>query len=354
MPTIYESLSSIRILSRSYTFKFLFIAFLGIHIPLIGLIVFIIFNPGQLHTPTILAVTLSMTLAATATTLFVLNGLLSPLRKSRQALQDYLSDRKIPDLPTHFVDEAGVLMQNIQFTITELNDLLEEKKDLTSLLSHDLRIPLRNVITLAGVLQKYRRDEESVKDIARMINDSAEEQVELLESILEILRQDHMFTSANQNVKVNTRDLIEDTIDSFAPAAQQKRISIRKEIAFDGMIEVQPDLFKQVLKNLASNAIKFSYEGSEINFAVYRKNDKTHIEVRDSGMGFEPEVAEMLFERFTKKGRKGTAGEPSTGIGLYLARKIIRHHQGELKAYSKGNGEGSTFSISLSHDMQMN
>jgi signal transduction histidine kinase len=344
--SIYELLSSVRLLAPSYTFKFLFIAFLGIHIPLIGLIIFVLFNPDSLDKLSVIGMTLLLTLAATAMTLYILNGLLTPLRRSRKALSDYRLKRVIPGLPTHFPDEAGQLMQNIQFTITELNDLLEEKKDLTSLLSHDLRIPLRNVKTLSKLLLRHR-DEESVKELSEMIYESAEEQTKLLESILQILRQDHLFFHANQNVQVNTEELIEEIITSFDAQAKEKGIILKKEINYNGHIAVQPELFAQVLKNLASNAIKFSHEGTAVSFRVYQKEGKTFIDVKDSGIGFEPEVAEALFERFTKNGRVGTAGEPSTGIGLYLSRKIIRHHRGDLTASSEGVGLGSVFSISL-------
>lgn len=105
-------------------------------------------------------------------------------------------------------------------------------------------------------------------------------------------------------------------------------------------------LFKQVVKNLLSNAIKFSYPGTEVKVSTYKKDAKTFIDITDSGMGFEPQVAERLFDRFTKNGRKGTAGEPSTGIGLYLSRKIVKHHKGALTASSNGKGTGATFTIS--------
>lgn len=346
MKSIYEKLSSVRFLAKSYTFKFLFIAFLGIHIPLIGLIVFVLFKPDELDRLSVIGITLLLTLLATGMTLYILNGLLYPLRKSGTALLNYRQKRTIPDLPTHYPDEAGRLMQNIQFTITELNDLLEEKKDMTSLLSHDLRIPIRNVKTLSNLLLNHQ-DEESVKEIAGMINESADEQAKLLENILDIMRQDHLFFGSNQYRKVNPSQIIDETFTSFEAAAKEKRITLKKELAFNGEIEVQPELFSQVLKNLASNAIKFSYEGTEVNFKVYQKEGKTFIDIKDAGMGFEPQIAETLFERFTKSGRQGTAGEPSTGIGLYLSRKIVRHHNGDLIAWSEGSGKGSVFSISL-------
>lgn len=347
MKNIYERLSSVGPLAKSYTFKFLFIAFLGIHIPLIGLISFVALRPGHLDSLTVIGCTLVFTLLATGVTLLILNGLLSPLRQSSEALQNYRLRRVLPGLPTHFPDEAGRLMKNLQFTLQELNDLLEEKKDMTSLLSHDLRTPIRNIKTLSQLLQQNANDADSVKEFADMILESTDEQTKLVENVLDILRQDHLFFNASQYKPVCPERLLDDVLESFDALARQKKIRLKKEVDHAAAITVHPELFGQVLKNLASNAIKFSHEGTEVRFRVYRVEGKTRIEVKDAGMGFEPQAAESLFDRFTKAGRKGTAGEASTGLGLYLSRKIVRHHDGDLVAHSEGAGKGAVFSISL-------
>lgn len=346
MNQMYEKLSRIGFLSKSYTFKFLFIAFLGIHIPLIGLVVFVLFRPDSVNAFTVLLLTLVLTLGATATTLFVMNGLLVPLRRSRQALDNYIKKRELPKLPVHFRDEAGVLMQNIQLTVTELNDLLEEKKDLTSLLSHDLRTPLNNIKILGDFL-KGETDPEAAKELVHMIVDSSSEQLKLLENILDLLRQDHLLEEQTANESVNTQALVDEIIGSFAGQAKEKSIRLKTELDYNGSIDVRPDLFKQVMKNLMSNAIKFSYPESEVKVSVRKTSAETLIQVQDSGMGFEPQVSERLFDRFTKNGRKGTAGENSTGVGLHLSRKIIKRHKGDLVAESAGPNRGSTFTISL-------
>ena len=347
MNRIYHRLSGLPFIAKSYTFKFLFIAFLGIHIPLIGLVLFVLFRPDGISAASVLLLTLLLTLAATGITLFILNGLLAPLRKSSAALQGYMAARTMPQLPTHYPDEAGRLMQDIQFTLTELNDLLEEKKDLTGLLSHDLRIPVQNVKMFATQLATGVANEDEVKEYAQIILESTQEQTQLLEEVLSILRQDHLFHTENINAQTNARTLVDEALASFEGIAASKNIRIVPEFDYTGTVAVQPELFKQVLKNLMSNAVKFSYPGSEVKVKVHRTGSITNIDVIDSGMGFEPQVAERLFDRFTKNGRKGTSGENSTGIGLYLSRKIMKHHKGDLLASSEGAGKGSTFRICL-------
>ncbi len=114
----YKALSGIGFLTKSYTMKFLFVAFLGIHVPLIGIVVYVgLWAPGNIQPVTLLLLTLGFTLAATAATLFVLNKLLEPVKLAMQSLEDYVATRKVPNLPKHFPDEVGVLLQSIQHTV---------------------------------------------------------------------------------------------------------------------------------------------------------------------------------------------------------------------------------------------
>jgi len=71
--------------------------------------------------------------------------------------------------------------------------------------------------------------------------------------------------------------------------------------------------------------------------------------VIDQGLGFEPTQTENIFERFTKLDREGTAKKRSTGMGLYLSRKIVERHQSTLQACSEGANRGAAFTITLSH-----
>ena len=88
----------------------------------------------------------------------------------------------------------------------------------------------------------------------------------------------------------------------------------------------------QVLKNLLSNSIKFSHPGSIVNLDVRKPNGKVYIEVKDNDLGFNLEDAELIFQKITTKGKKGTCNKPSTGMGLYFSKKIVEGHKGKLYA----------------------
>jgi signal transduction histidine kinase len=101
----------------------------------------------------------------------------------------------------------------------------------------------------------------------------------------------------------------------------------------------------RVLVNLIDNSIKFSLPESEIKVSVHLNKEQLAFVVSDFGIGFDPKYKEELFKKFTNRSRLGTANEPSTGIGLYLCKKIVEKYQGELLAESDGVNKGAVFSI---------
>src|SRR5690606_12091761 len=111
----YHKLSQVSFLKK-YSYKFLFVAFLGIHIPLLGIIMYALFAT-TISTTTFILITLGLTLGATALTLKVLDALLDPIIKGKNALNAFVQDKTVPDLPTNYTDEVGEMLRNIQFTI---------------------------------------------------------------------------------------------------------------------------------------------------------------------------------------------------------------------------------------------
>lgn len=103
----YKKLSQIGFLRRSYAFKFLFVAFIGTHIPLIGLLFLILYEDFSVSPNTILIFALLMTLFASGLTLIVLKQLIKPIEFASKALRNYKKERLVPNLPLGFYDEAG-------------------------------------------------------------------------------------------------------------------------------------------------------------------------------------------------------------------------------------------------------
>lgn len=344
---LYKLLSGIGFLSKNYSFKFLFIAFLGIHIPLIGIILYLVFKPeSSISSMSMFVLTLILTLGATAVTLLLLNQLLAPVKLSEKTLVNYIERNLKPELPAGYKDEVGVLMQSVQHTIEKVQLLDSERNDLISLLSHDLRTPLTQVISLNKLI-KQEEDPASIKEYADMIDHCLDYQLKLLENIFLILKLKDYEIRNNDFSPVNLSALVNKQVKLIENKAVSKIITIESFIDQNIEVNVKEVLFERIIFNLLTNAVKFSYAGGKITIEAHRSDDQTFLTIKDSGIGFHQDNAESLFERFTPSGRKGTNGEPSEGLGLYLCRKIIEQHKGSISATSEGPNKGSSFTITL-------
>jgi len=346
---LYHLLSRFRFLNR-YSYKFLFIAFLGIHIPLLGLIFFIVLSPEpKFSAGAIIVFALLFTLLATGVTLFILHQLIKPLSVAQQALTEYLNKRKLPALPTHFSDEVGVLLHDIQHTVTDLNALLEEKKDLVSMLSHDLRSPVITMLDAIRLL-KEETDPETMVLYLEEMEKMGNKQLELMHSVLQLLKHESGAFSPTDLKPVKLPAFVKEVISQFEIPLMQKRLTLDLNLQ-DVKVMAEPAVFSQVLSNVLYNAIKFSEKGDRITVQSKTVNNKSIIQVRDNGIGFEPDLAEALFQKFTPHRKKGTSGEATNGIGLYLCRKMMQKQEGRIFAESEGLNLGTTITLELPNAM---
>ncbi|MEZ5008520.1 MAG: HAMP domain-containing sensor histidine kinase [Chitinophagales bacterium] len=344
---IYTRLSKIKMLKR-YSYKFLFVAFIGIHVPLIGIIVFIILTQGNSLTPlSIIMISLILTLFATGVTLYFLDQLLAPLTQSKIALENYVDRAELPNLPIEHKDEAGILMQKLQSTLLKLDELVKAKDDLVSVISHDIRTPLSHMISYAELLKMGNVDDKA-SGYADKIITSGNQQLAMLESLLNLLQQQGMSITEMDKSDIKVIDLVNESLNGIENIISSKNLNIQLDIDNDLSVKVNESLFSHVIHNLIHNACKFSKKGDiiTINAKVVDQNNTT-ISIIDNGIGFEPSAAEDIFNKFTKKGQVGTSGESSTGLGLYVSKTITNKHAGSITAFSKGKDQGATFTVTI-------
>lgn len=343
---LYHTLSQISFLKKSYAFKFLFVAFIGIHIPLIGILFFVLYFQHDISPMSILIFSLIMTLVATGLTLLILNRLIKPIETASRALADYRSSRKLSALPTEYTDEAGLLMCNIQESIYEAEGFINEKQDLIYMLSHDLKNFAGNPQGLAKLIIS-EEPTESIKNLAELICESTNLQFRYIENFIKLLKEQDEIVRINPETKTilfpNILPFINEQVEQ---RLFEKKIKLNLVLeCVEAKLKIDEGLLIQVLVNLISNAVKFSYFDSEIKVRIYAEDSKLILTVKDSGIGFDKNQIDELFKKFTKMSRLGTANEGSTGIGLYLCKKIIERNKGRLTAISDGKNRGAEFRI---------
>ena len=343
---LYHNLSQISFLKKSYAFKFLFVAFIGIHIPLIGILFFVLFFEHTVSPTSILVFSLIMTLLATVITLLILKQLIKPISIASRSLDDYRNNRQLSVLPTEYTDEAGLFMCNIQESIYEAESFINEKQDLIYMLSHDLKNFAGNPQGLAELILS-ENPSESVKHLAGLICESTNLQFRYIENFIKLLKEQDQVVKINPEFKTI---LISNILPFINEQVEQrlidKKVNLKVNVEIDEVkLKIDEGLLVQVLVNLISNAVKFSYFDSEIKLRVFKENSNIIITVTDEGIGFDKNQIDELFKKFTKMSRLGTANESSTGIGLYLCKKIVEKNKGKLTALSEGRNKGAEFKI---------
>ncbi|MEG0849974.1 sensor histidine kinase [Flavobacterium plurextorum] len=333
-------------MKKSYAFKFLFVAFIGIHIPLIGILFFVLFFEHTVSPTSILVFSLIMTLLATVITLLILKQLIKPISIASRSLDDYRNNRQLSVLPTEYTDEAGLLMCNIQESIYEAESFINEKQDLIYMLSHDLKNFAGNPQGLAELILS-ENPSESVKHLAGLICESTNLQFRYIENFIKLLKEQDQVVKINPEFKTI---LISNILPFINEQVEQrlidKKVNLKVNVEIDEVkLKIDEGLLVQVLVNLISNAVKFSYFDSEIKLRVFKENSNIIITVTDEGIGFDKNQIDELFKKFTKMSRLGTANESSTGIGLYLCKKIVEKNKGKLTALSEGRNKGAEFKI---------
>ncbi|AYN03245.1 sensor histidine kinase [Flavobacterium sp. 140616W15] len=343
---LYHVLSNVSFLKKSYAFKFLFVAFIGIHIPLIGILFFVLYSNHSISANSILIFSLVMTLFATAVTLLIINQLIRPIVVASKALNEYRMNRKVSILPSQYEDEAGLLMRNIQESIEESESFINEKQDLIYMISHDLRNFAGNPQGLAKLIIE-ENPSDSVKNMAELICESTDLQFRYIENFIKLLKQqDEIAKSSSVDKLIQIALILPAVKEQVSQLLVHKNIKLVSDITVDeAVLKIDAELLIQVLVNLISNAIKFSYTGSEISLCIFKEEERIVFIVSDNGIGFDQTQIEEMFKKFTKMGKLGTANETSTGIGLYLCKKIIDKNGGKLSAISLGRNRGATFTI---------
>lgn len=328
------------------------IAFLGVHVPLIAITVYIITTAYDWSSALpVLLVCLVATLIGTFTTIMVQRQLLEPILLTARALDRYVQDRKIPDLPLNFTDEAGRLMQRAQDCISHLDRLLGLKNDLLAVISHDTRAPIANIVLASQMIDYLLNDPAcdvaEVRELNGQIQQLAQRQITLMNNLLLLARADAGAITV-QPSDVLLEDLLRTVVATYRLSAEQKGVHLRlpPTDALDMQVSIDAAKTEQVLNNLVHNAIKFTPSGGTIELGASLQGQQLTLHVHDTGVGMEEAVRAKLFSPFTEERRYGTASEPGSGLGLWICKTFTELQGGQIQVSSQ-SGRGTAFEVHL-------
>lgn len=234
-------------------------------------------------------------------------------------------------------------------TEKQLLEKLQAKDTFLSLLAHDLKTPFHTMLGYSYLLLKEYPKYNTKKrvSIIQILYESIQQTHKLLENILVWSRAQTGKIQYNpRNINVTT--LIKENIRLFEATAKAKDVSLTYISVLDDLMTwADPEIIQLVLRNLISNAIKFTPKGGQVSAGIHDYSDgKVIVCVCDNGVGIPKHVQDKLFHVDEKISTPGTNDEHGTGLGLILCKEFIGKSGGELWFSSK-EGEGSTFYFSL-------
>lgn len=229
-------------------------------------------------------------------------------------------------------------------SLHELEKSNETKKKLFSIVAHDLKSPLASIENYLYLLSLVDLAPEEKADIQKSLLSSTRQTSEMLQNIL-VWSNDQMDGVAVKLTKLNIHDALKNTIEVQNNLALEKDIALKYEPNINLFAFADADLLQLIVRNLLNNAIKFSPNGSSINFITKEEKGSCIISIADTGIGISEEAKPFVFSLKTKT-TFGTNKEKGVGLGLKLAKTYIELQQGKIWFESEV-GKGTTFYISL-------
>lgn len=229
----------------------------------------------------------------------------------------------------------------------ELQEANSLREKFLSIIGHDLKNPFNSVLGLTSLLvEEWESIPESEKKyIINEVNGTGNTLYELMDNLLLWAKNQNQAIKIHQEV-FDLNETIIDVYELFRNQASFKEIKLQMEIGETNMVFADPNMINTVVRNLVSNAIKFTRKGGKILIELKELPDEVEFSISDNGKGILPEDLKRILDDKSSHTTKGTANETGTGLGLLLVKDFIRQNKGIFWVDSKP-GVGSQFCFKL-------
>lgn len=247
-------------------------------------------------------------------------------------------------------NRTRVTVQLLEESKEQLSQLNSVKDKLFSIISHDLRNPLATMQSFLKLITKHHEklNEEEKKKMIKEAQDSLDYLNELLYNVLQWSKSQMQLLAFNPE-KLKAKTALEKNIRLLYLQAHMKQVQIEQSISEAHFIYADKEMLDFILRNLISNAIKFSHKNSAIQVITEQDEQHLYIHVIDEGIGMSSQTLEQLQTASLSNSRRGTAKERGTGLGLLICKEFIAKHKGEL-LIAQREIKGSQFTVKLPNE----
>lgn len=251
--------------------------------------------------------------------------------------------RIIGSLILEFFDQQELLKKNN----AELREINATKDKLFSIIAHDLKNPVGNMLTISELLSSgiNNMNQENSKELVEMMSHQAKETLTLLETLFDWARSQSgqmVFKPA----LIDLSQIVKDVLENLNSSASLKEIVVLPPETADVIVFADGNMLTTILRNLVTNAIKFTKPGGAIRISAQMNATNTEISIVDTGIGMDQKTQDLLFKIESNLTTKGTANEKGTGLGLIICKEFVERHGGQIQVSSE-LGKGSQFILTF-------
>lgn len=259
-----------------------------------------------------------------------------------ETLKNNVLEGFITDITNQKIAEAEV--HNNEVMLREIN---AQKDKFFSIIAHDLRSPFTAIVGFSELLARRveKQDYEGIDEYVQLILKSSKKTLDLLMNLLEWARSQTGKIVFNPEY-LELRQILDETLFVMDNIAKRKAIGINLHLPANVPVFADRQMLSTIVRNLISNAIKFTPEGGSITVKALRTDHNTFLSIVDTGIGISPDRIDQLFRIDSNTTTPGTSEEEGTGLGLILCKEFIDKHGGTIQVESQP-GIGSKFTISL-------
>ncbi|MBL7999752.1 MAG: hybrid sensor histidine kinase/response regulator [Candidatus Kapabacteria bacterium] len=254
---------------------------------------------------------------------------------------------KVQEHNLHLEKLVALRSSELQRANDTLRSLQHSREQVVRMAVHDLQNPLNNLDAILGELLKMSNEQPDITELLDIARQSSQMMRSLVEDMLSIA----VLSKPDMNVRrdsIEIATLLRSSARAFASSAEQKNIWLNVEVEDNiPMMEADAIHLRKALDNLVSNAVKYTQPGGAVTLRAHLVPGYVIMEVKDSGLGMSEDDIRNAFQEFTRLSAQPTGNETSTGLGLYIVKKIIELHHGDVSIHSPGHGKGTTFTITL-------
>jgi signal transduction histidine kinase len=219
------------------------------------------------------------------------------------------------------------------------------KTEFLSITSHQLRTPLSGIKGYLSMMADgdFGPFSQEQGDIIGRVKAEVDRLVRMVQDFLNVSRIESGRLQINM-LEFNIVDVAKTVIKELEPSAKGRKLKLELDAEKENIpIKADPDKLKDVIMNLTDNAIKYTEQGKVWLEISCTPDKQVKVSVNDTGVGVDPEEIDKLFNKFQRAKGIARISPGGTGLGLFIAKKIIGAHQGEIWAESRGKGRGSSF-----------